>query len=264
MIREFFMDVIKCVVFYMLITVLSACRLAIAAENTTDDNPDIGQMRIIRASDLEVEEWTFDSYQIDAGDVLEISVWQVEDLQKNVVVRPDGKISFPLIGDVVATGRSIESLASDISEKLKIYIKNPQVSVIVSSFGGKKVIVLGEVANKGIIRFTEPIKIMEVLALCGGYMESAGLKSVLIIRGDLNKRTDVIVVNAIDIFKGNLRENIYIQKEDIVFVPRSFVGNVAYFLRQIAPLLGAATTYYGIKATQYDFIDHTYRDAGNN
>ena len=248
----------KCTVFLIIVFL---CFLAASSEGTENNNADLdnANIRIIRASDVGVEEWTFDSYQVDVGDVLEISVWQIEDLQKKVVVRPDGKISFPLIGDVIAEGRSIESLSSEIAEKLKTYIKNPEVSVIVSSFGGKKVIVLGEVANKGIIRFTEPIKMMEVLALSGGYMESAGLKSVLVVRGDLSRHTDVIVVNIIDILKGNLRENIYVQKGDIVFVPRSFVGNVAYFVRQIAPLLGAATTYYNIKKMEYNFKEHEYR-----
>jgi polysaccharide biosynthesis/export protein len=230
------------------------------AEDQKAPIPESGQIRIIRAEDIQVSEWTFDNYQIDTGDVLEISVWQVEDLQRKVVVRPDGRISFPLIGDVVAEGRSIDNLTAEITERLKTYIKSPQVSVIVASFGGKKAIVLGEVSNKGIIRFTEPIKIMEVLALSGGYMESAGLKSVLVVRGDISGNTDVIVVNALDILKGNLRENIYIEKGDIVFVPRSFVGNVAYFVRQISPLLGAATTYYDVKKTQYFFKEHEYRD----
>jgi polysaccharide biosynthesis/export protein len=248
----------KCRKFIILAIIFIPC-LTRLSEATEHSKPESGNIRIIKASDIGVEEWTFDNYQIDTGDVLEISVWQVEDLQKRVVVRPDGKISFPLIGDVVAEGRSIENLSSEISERLKTYIKNPQVSVIISSFGGKKVIVLGEVANKGIIRFTQPIKMMEVLALSGGYIESAGLKSVLVIRGDINGKADVIVVNALDILKGDLRENIYIQKGDIVFIPRSFVGNVAYFIRQISPLLGAATTYYDVRKTQYFFKEHEYR-----
>lgn len=244
----------------LLVSLVSALAMtAFAQDNTRVE----GEIRIINASDISNRSWSFDDYLIDTGDVLEISVWQVEDLQRKVVVRPDGKISFPLIGDVIAEGRSIESLSSEIAEKLKIYIKSPQVSVIVSSFGGKKVIILGEVANKGIIRFTEPIRIIEALALSGGYMESAGLKSVLVIRGDLGKHVDVIVLDVLDILKGNLRENIYIQKGDIVFVPRSFVGNVAYFIRQISPLLGAATTYYNIKKIQYDFKEHEYRDVKN-
>ena len=154
----------------------------------------IGDIRIIRAADLVEETWTLENYHIDTGDVLEISVWQVEELQKTVVVRPDGKISFPLIGDIVAGGRTIEEVSKSIAAGLSTYIKEPKVSAIITSFGGKKIVVLGEVANQGIIRFTEPIRIMEVLALSGGYAESAGLKTVLVIRGDLKNHTDVIVV----------------------------------------------------------------------
>ena len=183
----------------------------------------------------------------------------MEDLQKDVVVRPDGKVSFPLIGDADAAGRTIDELTEDITEKLMTYIKSPQFSVIVNSFGGKKLIVLGEVSSTGIIRYTEPIRIMEVLALSGGYLESAGLQNVLIIRGDLKGPTDIIVVNVKEILKGDLHENIYVEKGDIVFVPRSFIGNVAYFIRQISPLLGAATTYYDIKETYYDFKTKEYR-----
>jgi polysaccharide export outer membrane protein len=234
-----------------------------AAEDKKEEKagqlPEIGEIRIVKASDIGQEEWTLENYRIDTGDVLEISVWQVEDLQKTVVVRPDGKISFPLIGDIPAAGRTIDDVSKDIAAKLSAYIKEPKVSAIITSFGGKKIVVLGEVANQGIIRFTEPIKIMEVLALSGGYEESAGLKTVLIIRGDLKSHTDVIVVNVVDVLKGNLRENIYVEKNDIIYLPRSFVGNVAYFVRQISPLLGAATTYYDIKRQYYQIKDKDYR-----
>ena len=217
------------------------------------------EIRIIKASELDIKEWTFEDYIISEGDVLEISVWQVDDLNKKVVVRPDGKVSFPLIGDISARGKSIDDLSKEVTEKLKLYIKMPKVSIIVTSFGGKKIIILGEISGPGIIRFTEPIRIMEALALGGSYRESAGLKSVLVIRGDVERNADVIVVNALDILKGNLRENIYIEKGDIIFVPRSFVGNVAYFVRQVSPLLGAATQQYNIKKTYYEFKNKDYR-----
>jgi len=219
----------------------------------------IGEIRIIQASEIDAKEWTTENYRIDTGDVLDISVWQVEELEKTAVVRPDGKISFPLIGDVPVAGFTIDEVSKDITAKLKTYIKNPQVTVMVASYGGKKIIVLGEVSNKGIIRFTEPIRIMEILALSGGYTEAAGLKSVLVMRGNLKGYTDIIVVNVLDILKGKLNENIYVEKGDLVYVPRSFVGNVAYFIRQIGPLLGAATEYYNIKRTYYDFRDKGYR-----
>jgi len=216
--------------------------------NGKNDNK-LGNVRIIDATDLKDEEWNTENYLIDTGDTIEISVWQVDELSRAVVVRPDGKISFPLIGDVVALGRSIDELKDNISDKLKVYIKDPKVTAIVKKFGGKKIIVLGEVVNRGIIRFTEPIRVMEALALSGSYTESANIKSVLIIRGDLKNNTDIVVVNVMEIIKGNLRHNIYMQKHDIIFVPRSFVGNVAYFVRQLTPLLTGARQYTKVKDT---------------
>jgi len=221
----------------------------------------IGEIRVIKANEIDVKEWTTENYLINTGDVLDISVWQVEELEKTAVVRPDGKISFPLIGDLPVAGFTINEISKDITAKLKTYIKNPQVTVMVASYGGKKIIVLGEVGNKGIIRFTEPTKIIEILALSGGYTEAAALKSVLVIRGNLKGPTDIIVVNVLDIYKGKLRENIYIEQGDLVYVPRSFVGNVAYFIRQIGPLLGAATEYYSIKKTYYDIKSKGYKSS---
>jgi len=174
------------------------------AEENVEYIPEMGRVRIIRAPEIGQEKWTFEDYFINSGDVLDISVWQVEDLQGSFIVRPDGKLSFPLIGDVDAGGKTIADLAATMTQKLKTYIKSPQVSVMVKSFGGKKVIVLGEVTNRGIIRFTEPIRIMEVLALSGGYLESAGLGNVLVIRGDLRNHTNVIRVDVLSSFKSEI------------------------------------------------------------
>lgn len=244
----------------IMILVIPYARDATAANKKEDENsPAKDRVRIIRASEIKQKEWTIESYRVDTGDVLEISVWQVEELHKDVVVRPDGMISFPLIGDVSVTGLTLDEITEELTNKLRTYIKNPQVSVIVKDFGGKKVVILGEVGGPGIIRFTEPIRVLEALALCGGFEETAGLKSVLVIRGDLKNYTEVIVVNAIDILKGDLRENIYIQKDDIIYVPRNFIGNVGYFVRQISPLINAASTYYDIKSTYYEIREKDYR-----
>lgn len=254
---------IKLKTIFMLIGILllSGAGNAAAAEKKEDKQPSYKpQIKIIRASELEVKEWTIQSYRVDSGDVLEISVWQVEELHKDVIVRPDGMLSFPLIGDVLVAGHTLDDITKDLTDKLRTYIKNPQVSVIVKDFGGKKVVILGEIGSPGIIRFTEPIKVLEALALSGGFAETAGLKNVLIIRGDLKKNTNIIVVNAIDILKGKLSENIYVQKDDIIYIPRNFIGNIGYFIRQITPLLDAAGQYYDIKSRYYTIKRKDYRE----
>ncbi|MFC1807688.1 polysaccharide biosynthesis/export family protein [Candidatus Omnitrophota bacterium] len=250
----------SCFIFILIvITSMFCCRNAYAVDSKVDDSKK-GDIKIVRAGEIVQKEWTIDDYLVDRGDALEVSVWQIDELHNIVIVRPDGRISFPLIGDVFVAGRTLYEIAEDIKEKLKTYIKEPQVSVIVKSFGGKKVVILGEVGNPGIIRFTEPIRMMEALALSGGYDESAGLKNVLIIRGDIDKSTNVIVVNVMAILKGDLRENIYLEKDDIIFLPRSFIGNVAYYVRQIAPLLGAAQQHYDIKNLYYQHRKKNYRN----
>jgi polysaccharide export outer membrane protein len=245
--------------FILAISILFTTEMAYAADANADKGlPDIGPVKIIRAGEIEEKEWTIENYRIDTGDVLEVSVWQVEELHREVVVRPDGRISFPLVGDLLVAGYTLDEVTNELREKLKTYIKEPQVSIMVKSFGGKKVVILGEVENPGIIRFTEPIRVLEAVALSGGYNEAAGLKNVLIIRGDLKNYTEVIVVNVVDILKGHINENIYLRKDDIIYMPRSFVGNVAYFIRQISPLLGAATTYYNIKTEYYGIQKKLY------
>ena len=207
------------------------------------DTPEVGVINVLRAPEIGQEKWTFDDYRIANGDLLDISVWRVEDLQLQIVVRPDGKISFPLIGDVKASSSTIAELSEELVKRLKVFIKNPQVSVIVKGFGGRRVIVMGEVSSKGMIRFTEPVRVMDVLALSGGTLESACLTNVLVIRGDLRKNTDVIVVDVSRILQGHFDENIYVDTNDIVYVPRSIIGNIAYLIRQIGPLFGASELY---------------------
>ncbi|NQT89881.1 MAG: polysaccharide biosynthesis/export family protein [Candidatus Omnitrophica bacterium] len=220
-----------------------------------------GEIRVIYAKDIVDTGWTIETYRVSSGDILEISVWQVEELHKEVVVRPDGRISFPLIGDVEVEGYTLDQIRSEIANKLTTYIKSPQVTVMVRDFGGKKVVILGEIGTPGVLRFTQPIRIMEAMALAGSWADSAGLKNVLVIRGDYENYTEIIVVNVIDILKGKFKENIYLRKDDIVYFPRSFLGNVAYLIQQIAPLLGAAATYYEVKTTYYNIKAKAYRTA---
>jgi polysaccharide export outer membrane protein len=205
------------------------------------------KVRFISASELDLEEFMVDNYLIEMGDILEISVWQIEELHREVIVRPDGKISFPLIGDVVARGRTIEELRQDIVEKIKLYIKTPQVSVNILEFGGKKAVILGEIFGAGVIRFNSPTTIIEAVGLAGDFTKDANLDRVFIIRDAFEDRPTIILVNANSILKeANLRENIFIRSGDILYIPRSFIGDFKYFMINIfGPVVGYAERYYG-------------------
>ena len=107
-------------------------------------------------------------YRVQPGDVLTVSVWKEEGLTGDVVVRPDGGLSFPLAGDISASGKSVEDLRKEITERLKHYMPQPVVTVAVKQIGGNHVYVLGKVNKPGDFQFTTPIDVMQALSLAGG------------------------------------------------------------------------------------------------
>jgi polysaccharide export outer membrane protein len=202
-------------------------------------------------------------YLIGPGDTLDISVWKVDDLSRKVIVRPDGKISYPLIGDIQATGKTLTQLDEELTHSLSSYVKEPQVSVMVESFGwkkevsaevfleespevsvmikkfgGRKVIVLGDVKNPGVYTFTGDIRLIEALALAGDCTKFAVKNNILIIRGDIHNNPQVISANIAALLKNaKLSENALIQPQDVIFVPRSLIGNINAFVETLSPWL---------------------------
>jgi len=180
-------------------------------------------------------------YFVDIGDVLDISLWQIPDLSRpEVIVRPDGKISFPLIGDIKAEGSTLTQLDNVITEKLKTYVNDPEVSIMLRRFGeqANKVVALGEILSPGIYKFSTVPTIAEVVASAGGYTKYAVLNSIMIIRGDIKAKPEVLRINFAQVLKtGNLSENISLKPNDIVYVPRSFVGNLNTFLEILQPAM---------------------------
>ena len=158
--------------------------------------------------------------------------------QPEVIVRPDGKISFPLLGDIKTEGLTLTQLNRIITEKLKPYVKNPQVSIMIRRFGDQtyKVVVLGEILSPGVYKFGSPPSITELVASAGGYTKYAVLNSILVLRGDVRTKPEVIRVNVAQILKsGKLTENIMLKPNDIIYVPRSFIGNMNTFMELLQP-----------------------------
>ena len=178
-------------------------------------------------------------YVINLDDALEISVWQNEEFTREVTVRPDGRISYPLAGDIPAQGLTLTELNVIITGRLKEYLRNPQVSIIVKKFGGNKVIVLGEVKSPGVYRFTGEMRLLEVVGLAGGFSEDAKLKNILLIRGDIiNNKAKASSINVAKVWKeAKMDNNVQIEPMDIIYVPRSTIGNLNLFIRQITPSL---------------------------
>ena len=172
-------------------------------------------------------------YLVGEGDVLYVSVWQNDDLNQEVVVRPDGKLSFPLIGEMQASGRTISDISQELTQRLTEYIKLPQVSVTIHKFGGSKVIILGEVNRPGVYAVSGNRTILEAIALAGGLTNDAVSNSVVLVRGGLHDPKPQRL-NLSKAMMGRAKEaNVSLQSEDIIYVPKTFIANVSYALLQI-------------------------------
>ncbi len=171
-------------------------------------------------------------YLVGDEDELHISVWQNPDLETDAIVRPDGMISFPLVGDIEASGRTISELTADLTASLSEYVREPQVSVSIKKIGGKRVIVLGQVAHPGVINVGGAMKVMDAIGMAGGFTRDAVITSAVVIRGGF-QGAKAQKLNLAKVLKGDLRENIALQSQDIIFVPRKFISDMNYFLEQI-------------------------------
>ena len=158
-------------------------------------------------------------FYLGPGDVLEISVWKDEALSRQVVVRPDGKISFPLIGDVVALGRTVDELRQVVEGKIKAYVPDAPVTVMVVQVGSPQVYVVGKVAKPGLYIMGQTLRVMQVLAMAGGMTPFANKDDILIIRKE-NGRQRVFKFNYGKVADGkDLDQNICLKPGDTVVVP---------------------------------------------
>lgn len=122
------------------------------------------------------------SFALGPGDVLHVSVWKEEALTMNLTVRPDGRISFPLIGDVPAAGRDVEALRRDMAGRLHDFLPDAPVTVVLAELGSARVYVVGKVARPGMFLMPGETRIMQALALAGGLTPFADRTHILVLR----------------------------------------------------------------------------------
>ena len=160
------------------------------------------------------------TYQIGAGDTLEIVTWKEQDFTRDqVLVRTDGMITFPLLNDVQAAGRTPMELKNEIESKLKDYISAPVVTVTVVTPGSQKFYILGEVVNTGEYDLQKDLTVLQAFALAGGFTEWASKKEIILLRNE-NGKEKTFRINYKDIIKGeNISQNMKIQANDTVIVP---------------------------------------------
>lgn len=162
---------------------------------------------------------TTDTYIVQPGDLLTISVWKEKDLQGDFSVRPDGGLNFPLAGDIQATGKTVEQLRKDIAAKLTKYVPDPVVTVIVKQSLGNQIFVIGKVNKPGSFPAMRNMDVMQALSIAGGPTPFASLNKIKILRR-VNGELKAIPFKYSKVEKGeHLEQNIILQGGDTVVVP---------------------------------------------
>jgi polysaccharide biosynthesis/export protein len=152
-------------------------------------------------------------YRIAREDVIEVSVWKEPDLSRTLPVRPDGKMTLPLIGDVEAAGKTPAELETDVQKKLTPLIRDPRVTVLVHDINGSRVYVTGMVVHPGAFPLRSSMDVLQALAMAGGLAEFADRGEITILSADGSRR----VVDYDDLINGKVRRNL--SSGDTVVVP---------------------------------------------
>ena len=158
-------------------------------------------------------------YLIQPGDLLEVSVWREDYLEREVSVQPDGRISFPLVGVLDAAGLTVEQVQIDVAARLAQFIPDPVVTVSIKEIRGNRIYILGQVQNPGQFIMNPQIDVMQALALAGGTTPFAELNDIKILRRTGERQT-LIEFRYADMARGrNLEQNIVLQSGDVIIVP---------------------------------------------
>lgn len=162
-----------------------------------------------------------DAYIIGAGDELQISVWKEPDLSRPVPVRPDGKITLPLVGDVQAAGVTPHQLETDLTKQLTSFVASPSVTVIVQGVHSRRYNIMGEVLKPGTYELAGPPEtVLDAIALAGGLKDFAKKKKIYILRVKADGTQDRLPFNYAQVIKGeNMSQNIVLQTRDTIVVP---------------------------------------------
>jgi polysaccharide export outer membrane protein len=160
------------------------------------------------------------TYNIGAGDILEITTWKEPDFSREeVLVRLDGMITFPLINDIQAKGQTPLAVKQTIENRLKKYVASPVVTVTVRSSASKRFYILGEVMSTGEYPLVKNLTVLQAFALAGGFSEWASKKEIILLRNEDGKEK-IYRVNYRDIIKGrDFSQNIKLQADDTIIVP---------------------------------------------
>ena len=167
-------------------------------------------------------------FMLGEADQLNLYVWRHEDLQRDVVIDPTGNIYVPLAGEIAAAGKTIPELETAVSERLVKYIKNPKVSINITSIGSRKIHVFGEVAAPGTLMLNQQTIALDAISRSGGFTRDGDRDRVLLIRQISKKITQVMTLNldfASATEKRPISYNVVLQNHDIIYVPPTEIAD---------------------------------------
>ena len=173
-------------------------------------------------------------YLLGVGDAVRITVWGHEELATQTVVRPDGYLTFPLVGDIWAVDKTTRQLRTELQSLLADFVVNPQVTVIVTQFRTVRVQLLGEVARPGNYNLSSGARLLDVLASAGGPLNNADLSRVNITRYELGGQQSKVLTVDVRLFleQGQLEGNPLVEGDDMIFVPASGRATIFGEVRQ--------------------------------
>jgi polysaccharide export outer membrane protein len=163
------------------------------------------------------------TYVIGPGDVLQVFVWRQPELSVSVPVRPDGKVSTPLVEDIVAVGKTPSQLAREMEKVLAEYVRSPQVNVIVSTPAStlSQVKIIGQVAKPQAVPYRQGITALDVVLAVGGLAQFAAGNRAKVVRTENGKQREIRLKLDDLVNKGDMRQNILLQPGDVLVVPES-------------------------------------------
>lgn len=198
----------------LLVTAGSAWAQTAPADQTTATRQTAAFAQGRTAAGVEIEPPA--GYVIGAGDVLGIKFWQQTELSGDVVVRPDGKISIPLLNDVQAAGQTPQQLSENLSSVAKRWVQDPNVTVIIRQINSRAVFITGRVVRAGRYPLNGSTSILQLIAMAGGLAEWADVENVMLMRADQTTRRfnykDVVA-------RKNLDQNVELMPGDTIIVP---------------------------------------------
>ena len=157
-------------------------------------------------------------YVIGADDVLSVVFWRDKDMSTEVVVRPDGKISVPLLNDIQAAGQTPDQLRAYLESAATKYLAEPNASVIVKAINSRKVYITGQVAKPGSYPLTTDMNVLQLIAHVGGLLEYANSENIVVLRIE-NGQEQRLKFNYKDVVKGKTQQNVILKPGDTIIVP---------------------------------------------